>query len=197
MIRLAGEEDIEDIREIYRPYVEKTTVSFEWELPSREEFMARFQRITKEFPWLVYDINGKTAGYAYSERVFERTAYQWSVDMAVYIHPDYHNRGAGRKLYHALEELLKLQGYINVYALVTKQNHASVAFHKAEGYTEVAGFPHAGFKMGQWLEVIWFQKTLLECPISPQPPKGIKEIDLKKVGEILKVHSDYEQQENL
>ena len=192
MVRLAVEEDVEDILEIYKPYVEETTISFEWETPAPDVFKSRFQTVTAQFPWLVYEEEGRIAGYAYPENVFQRKAYQWSVDMAVYIHPGDRKRGIGARLYRAVEELLKLQGYVNAYALVTQGNQASIAFHKAVGYTEVARFPHVGFKMGQWLEVVWLQKTLSECPSVPEIPKGIKEIDPEKVREIMKVYSEYE-----
>ena len=158
--RLARPEDVPAILEIYRPYVEKTTVSFEYETPSLEAFAQRFARITADYPWYVAEEGGEIAGYAYASRAFERRAYCWDADLSVYIAAQWHGRGIGRRFYELLENDLKRMGYVTAYAIVTGENAASLAFHKKMGYTLVAELPHVGFKMGKWLSVRWLEKRL-------------------------------------
>ena len=171
-IRFAKKEDISHILEIYRPYVESTTVSFEYVCPSLEEFMGRFTKYTHQFPWLVWEEEGEILGYAYACAPFTRMAYSWVAEASVYLHPKAHRKGIGSALYDSLEELLRKQGYLTLYALVTSENTSSLAFHKARGYEVRADFPRQGYKMGKALGVIWLEKTLQfveypkELPIS-------------------------------
>ena len=159
-IRFAVKEDISHILEIYRPYVENTTVSFEYTCPTLEEFTERFTKYTRQFPWLVWEEKGEILGYAYACAPFTRMAYSWVAEASVYLHPKAHRRGIGTALYKALEAILREQGYLTLYTLVTSQNAPSLAFHKARGYEVRAVFPRQGFKMGKALGVTWLEKTL-------------------------------------
>ena len=159
-VRIATNKDLGAMLAIYAPYVENTTVSFEYCVPTLKEFTARFQEITKQFPWLVWEENGAVLGYAYGSLPFERAAYRWCSEASVYVAENARGRGIGKALYQALELCLAKQGYRNVYALVTTENEASLAFHQAVGYRETARFPDCGFKMGRWLGVVWLEKLL-------------------------------------
>src|SRR5580765_1381078 len=108
-IRLANEKDAAGILEIYAPYVENTSYTFETEVPSIESFAQRIGTYLINWPWLVYEINGIIAGYAYATRYRERTAYQWSVESSVYIHDDFQRSGIARTLYDVLLDILKKQ----------------------------------------------------------------------------------------
>ena len=171
-IRFATKEDISPMLEIYRPYVETTTVSFEYTCPSLEEFTARFEKYTRQFPWLVWEEDGEVLGYAYACAPFTRMAYSWVAEASVYLRKDAHRRGIGTALYRALEAILTKQGYLTLYTLVTSENATSLAFHQAVGYEIRADFPRQGFKMGKALGVTWLEKTLhfvdypQEMPIS-------------------------------
>lgn len=145
---------------IYAPFVENTTTSFEYTVPREEAFEKRFREKTEQFPWLVWEEDGQVLGYAYGSAPFERAAYGWCAEASIYLHPSVHGKGIGRKLYAVLEELLRLQGYRKVYAIVTSENLSSVAFHEAVGYTVTARFPECGFKFGRWIGTIWLEKVL-------------------------------------
>lgn len=160
MIRFATARDLPAMLEIYRPYVEQTTYSFEYETPSLEEFARRFADHTTQFPWLVWEEEGRVLGYAYAGAPWERAAYRWCGEVTVYLHESIHGKGVGKALYKRLEEILQKQGYRLVYALVTTENAPSLAFHKAVGYRQRAVFPNCGFKMGRWLGVVWLEKQL-------------------------------------
>ena len=158
MIRFATVADIPEILAIYGPYVEHTGYSFEYAVPTAKEMTRRFESYTEQFPWLVWEENGKVLGYAYGSAPFERAAYRWCAEVSVYLAPEIHGRGIGRQLYTALEALLWKQGYQVIYALITTENQASLAFHSSMGYGTVASFPDCGLKFGRWLGVVWMEK---------------------------------------
>ena len=168
MIRIATEADVPEILAIYAPYVENTTVSFEYDVPCRREFIQRFYDITRQFPWLVWEEQGQILGYTYAARPFGRAAYSWVAEPSVYLKPEAKGRGIGKKLYAALEEILKIQGYQVLYAIITQENAASVAFHEKTGYKMLSLFPDCGFKQDRWLGIYWMEKRLssVETPNS-------------------------------
>lgn len=171
-IRPAGEADIPAILAIYAPYVENTTYSFEYTVPTLAEFTRRFREYTKQFPWLVWEERGRVVGYAYGSAPFHRAAYQWCAEASIYLAPEVRGKGIGKALYAALEKILTLQGYQVVYSLITSTNVGSLAFHEAVGYEFLARFPDCGYKHGQWLGVTWLQKRLksVEPPTSAPRP---------------------------
>lgn len=160
MIRHATENDLSAMLDIYRPYVENTTYSFEYEVPSMADFTQRFRDHVAQFPWLVWEEAGVVLGYAYAGAPWERAAYRWCAEISIYLHPSVHGKGIGRRLYEVLEDILQRQGYRVAYALITTENTGSVAFHEKLGYSYHSVFENCGYKMGRWLGVIWLQKWL-------------------------------------
>jgi len=172
-IRMATVQDVPQILEIYRPYVENTAISFEYTVPSLEDFTLRFLEITVWFPWLVWEEDGQLLGYAYGSLPFERAAYQWCAEASIYLRQDAWGKGIGKKLYAALEDILRRQGYGKVYAIITTANAASVAFHKAVGYRETAVMPDCGYKFGAWYGTIWMEKALNTWQTPPGLPISV------------------------
>ena len=158
MIRIATEADVPEILAIYAPYIENTTITFEYNVPTYEEFLQRFRSITQQFPWLVWEEDGRVLGYAYGSAPFQRDAYRWCAEDSIYLHPDAQGRGIGTKLCTALEKVLFYQGYRRIYALITAENQNSVTFHQKLGYTHRGLLPDAGYKFGRWIGVIWMDK---------------------------------------
>jgi L-amino acid N-acyltransferase YncA len=172
-IRLASVDDSVAIAEIYTPYVRDTAVSFEYDPPTAAMFGERITAILQKYPWLVCEVEGRIAGYAYASKYSERAAYDWSVDSAVYVHPDFQRRGIASALYHALFGLLRLQGFYNVYAGVTGSNAPSAGFHRCLGFRPVGTYHSVGFKFDRWHDVTWWQLQLAEYPPVPARPKTI------------------------
>lgn len=191
MLRIAQESDIPAILDVYGPYILTSTATFEYTVPSQEEFTQRFRGITARFPWLVYEENGAVLGYAYASAPFTRAAYDWCAEPSVYLRPAARGRGIGRELYRALEAILKYQGFQLLYALVTGENTASLSFHHALGYETVAVFPACGFKFGRWLDLDWLQKRLTPVEIPMNTPTAWSEIcqDAQKLSDILGILS--------
>ena len=186
-IRLATPKDGEAILNIYKYYIENTAITFETEVPSVEAFEERIENTLSRFPWLVCEIDGVVAGYAYASKHRERAAYQWSADLSIYVDEKYHRRHIAKALYQVLEETLRLQGYYTVFAGVTSPNPKSEAFHAAYGFDTVGVFENVGYKLGQWRGVKWFKYTLTDYQKEPTAPKAFPEVkDAEIFGEILR-----------
>lgn len=170
MIRLATPDDAAAVAAIYGPYVADTAISFEVTPPSVDEMRTRITTLLARFPWLVFEDNGEIVGYAYASPHHVRAAYQWSVDVAIYVDGTRHRRGVGRKLYDALFPQLVALGYVNAYAGITLPNERSVGLHEALGFTPVGVYRNVGFKMGQWRDVGWWHRPLQALPEAPLPP---------------------------
>ena len=158
MIRNAREADVPQMLAIYDPYILNTTYTFEYDVPTEEEFLGRFRNLTRQFPWLVWEEEGNVLGYAYASAPFERAAYRWCAEDSIYLLPEARGRGIGARLCSALEKILLYQGYQRLYALITSENTVSLAFHKKLGYTIRGELPEAGIKFGRKIGVIWMDK---------------------------------------
>jgi phosphinothricin acetyltransferase len=172
-LRFATEDDALAISTIYSPVVRGTAISFEVEPPSVEEMVRRIAKITAAYPWLVCEEAGAIQGYAYASQHRERAAYQWSVDVSVYVHEDWRGKRIGRALYTSLFAMLRSLGYVNVYAGITLPNPASVGLHEAMGMAPIGVYPHTGYKLGEWHDVGWWRGLLQPIPSEPQPPSSI------------------------
>ncbi len=186
IIREAIADDAEAILSIYAKYVSDTCVSFEVEVPTLAEFRKRMEQIQAQFPWLVCEIDGVVAGYAYASKHAQRAAYRWSADLSVYIDEKYHRRHIAAALYAALYAMLREQGYYTVYAGVSTPNPKSEAFHLAQGFEVVGVYPNVGYKLGKWCTLTWYGLPLQEYSDTPQEPKRLEEVlTMQKIEQIL------------
>ncbi|MGV3508047.1 MAG: GNAT family N-acetyltransferase [Sphingobacteriaceae bacterium] len=175
-IRLITEDDARDALNIYKPYVQNTIISFEYEAPEIDEYTQRIKLYTADYPWLVCLQDQKIIGYAYAGKYGQRKAYQWSVESSIYLYPEAQGKGIAKVLYETLFSMLRLQGYFNVYAAISVPNEASLNFHKALGFKMIGAFEKAGYKMGNWHDVHWLQLQLIEHLHDPPEPRKIGEI---------------------
>ena len=176
-IRLANEKDAAGILEIYAPYIENTSYTFETEVPSIESFAQRIGTYLIDWPWLLYEVNGIIAGYAYATRYRERTAYQWSAESSVYIHDDFQRSGIARTLYDVLLNILKKQGFRNVYAVINLPNDKSVKFHESCDFTWFATYEKVGYKSGRWKDVGWWKLSINDYTDEPAAPTKFSELN--------------------
>jgi L-amino acid N-acyltransferase YncA len=191
MIRIATGSDAESILQIYAPYVENTSYTFETEVPTIESFGERITSYLQGWPWLVCDMDGIIAGYAYGSKHRERIAYQWSVECSVYVHDNFQREGVGKALYTALIDLLKLQGFRNLYAVINLPNERSVTFHEKMGFEYFAVYKKVGYKLGKWKDVGWWQLQLNDYTSGPLPPIKFHQLDPKAVDAILQSSSKF------
>lgn len=85
LIRDAKLSDAPRLLEIYSYYVKNTAITFEYNVPSLEEFRHRMKNITLRYPYIVLEADGKVMGYAYAGSFIGRAAYDWSCEMTVYL----------------------------------------------------------------------------------------------------------------
>jgi phosphinothricin acetyltransferase len=169
-IRSATAADAAAIADIYAPAVERSHVTFETTTPSVEEMADRIRGTVDRYPWLVCECDGEVAGYAYANEHHERAAYQWGVDVSVYVHERWRRRGVARGLYESLFELLGMQGLFTAYAIVALPNDPSVALHESFGFERVGIYHNAGYKHGEWYDVGHWELPLRPPEDSPDPP---------------------------
>ena len=169
-LRIATADDAAKLLEIYSYYVLNTAITFEYEVPTEEEFARRIRNTLQRYPYLVAQAGGLIMGYAYAGPFKERAAYQWSVETSIYVHKDYRHLGIGALLYRELEKILKEQNILNVNACIacpareqdpylTKD---SISFHEKQGYRLVGEFRQCGYKFNRWYNMVWMEKFIGE-----------------------------------
>ncbi|MDD6023702.1 MAG: GNAT family N-acetyltransferase [Oscillospiraceae bacterium] len=185
MIRFARSEDAEALLEIYRPYVEATSISFETAVPSVEEFRRRILTFSEKYPYLVLEEGGQPLGYAYAHAFHSRAAYDWAAETTIYLRQDLHRRGYGRKLYTALLRLMEAQGLYRACAVVVVPNEKSMGLHRALGFDVSGVLPEYGYKMGQWRSVTYLTKRLRPTDTAPEPFQPVSLLPQQIITEIL------------
>ncbi|MCI5809863.1 MAG: N-acetyltransferase family protein [Oscillospiraceae bacterium] len=186
VFRFANAEDALSCAEIYRPYVEKTSITFEYIPPDAGEIARRMKAYMPVFPWIVAEADGQIIGYAYASPQNVRKAYQWNADLTIYLREDTRGKGIGRLLYGCLLDVLVMQGYLKVIGIVTHPNPKSEALHQAMGFSVLAKWENAGYKLGRWYDVQWFAKQIAPVsnhPTSPVPINRLDQDEVKKIFE--------------
>ena len=184
LLRFVNRVDAPTLNRIYEHYVTGTTVTFETIPPSDQEFRERIECISRDFPYLVCEIHGDVMGYAYAHRCFERAAYAWCVETSVYLKPEARRLGLGRRLFGALIDILNIMNYKTLYAVIVSENVDSCVFHERMGFKRFSVFRNAGWKLGRWLDVSWYElqfgnfdtPPLALRPISTIPPNVLNDI---------------------
>ena len=184
-IKVATKDDAAGMLEIYGPFILNSGITQETELPTVEDFQERIISNLTERPWLVCEINNEIAGYAYAGKHRDRKGYQWCIEPSVYISEKYYGLGIANALYAALFDMLKLQGYVNAYAVITLPNERSVAFHKKFGFEWLTTYEKIGYKLGQWHDVGWMQFEINPHRNDPKEPIAFRDIDKSVIDSIL------------
>ncbi len=176
-VRPVRADDAAEIAAIYRPYVENTAITFEYEAPDAREIGRRIANTVPKYPYIVAEKDGKILGYAYAHGFRERAAYMYSVETSIYVAADSHGCGIGALLYDDLEKLLRGQGFLNMNACITVAakgsecdphiTDGSVRFHEKLGFALVGRFQKCGYKFGRWYDMIWMEKLIGEHTADP------------------------------
>ncbi len=183
-IRTAAPEDAEKLVEIYGFYVAKTAITFEYQIPTAEEFERRIRKTLKRYPYFVAERDGEMAGYAYAGTFHDRAAYDWAVETSIYVARDQKKRGIGRRLHAALEMALREQGILNMNACVASPmqeedpylTRDSLEFHRHLGYRLVGEFFQCGYKFGRWYNMVWLEKHIGNHLKDQGAPKAFEEV---------------------
>ena len=168
-IRIAKEEDAEELLVIYAPYIEHTVITYEYDVPTVEEFRGRIRHVLERYPYLVAEVNGEICGYAYASAFHERPAGGWNVETSIYVDQNKKGMGIGTKLYDMLEKILKRQNVLNMNACIACTEHedeyltnASIHYHEHLGYRMVGWFTNCGYKFHRWYNLAWMEDISLQ-----------------------------------
>lgn len=161
MIRSATPQDAEAISDIYNPYVLETAITFETDAVPAADMAERIREAASTgLPWLVWEQDGRIAGYAYASKWKGRCAYRYSVESTVYVDAGHVGQGIGSRLYEALLVHLRAANVHVVIGGVALPNAGSVALHEHFGFEKVAHFKQVGFKFDRWIDVGYWQLIL-------------------------------------
>lgn len=183
--RRATEDDVVSILAIYAPYVTDSAITFEYDVPSEEEFRQRIRTISAEYPYFVCESDGQIIGYAYAHRHMERAAYQWNAEISIYIRQGFTGKGFGKTMCQTLIDILRLQGIRNVFSCVTIPNERSAHLHHSMEFSTEGIFQNAGYKCGKWQTIAWFRKNIAPYTNEPAPFLPISRIDRQLIDSIL------------
>lgn len=192
-IRVANINDVEKLLRIYAPYVEKTAITFEYDVPSVEEFAARVRKVQEKYPYLVAEDGDEILGYAYLSAFHERAAYDWAVETSIYVDETKKRMGLGRMLYDALEMCARAQHILNLNACIAvpskrEDEHLtfdSVRFHDRLGYRMVGEFDRCGYKFAHWYNMVWMEKHIGNHTETPERVCKFSEVEELVVKKLL------------
>lgn len=159
-IRIVTPQDAAQIAAIYNEYVLHTDISFETEPLSADEMRGRIESISANFPYYVYEEDGRVLGYCYAHPWKERAAYSHTLETTIYLSIDAQGHGIGRALMNHLIEACRRAGFHALVACITGGNERSIALHRRLGFHQVSHFPQVGRKFGRWLDVVDLQMML-------------------------------------
>lgn len=175
-LRPAEQRDAEAVAAIYAPVVRDTFISFETEPPSAALMAERIEAAQRRYPWLVATVGDAVMGYAYGSALRPRAAYQWSVEVTVYVAEAARGKGIGRRLYGSLLSMLRAQGFHGAFAGIALPNDASVALHEAVGFRPLGVYKEVGFKFGAWRDVGWWRLALADTAAPPSEPLSFQQL---------------------
>ena len=185
-IRIASPDDAEKLLAIYAPYVEKTAITFEYDVPTVREFRKRMEHTLERYPYLVAVVGDEIVGYAYTGSFVGRAAYDHSAETSIYVDENYRHGEIGKRLYEAIEEISAAQNIINLYACIgypeVEDEHLtmnSVGFHEHLGYKLVGRFEKCGRKFDTWYDMVWMEKIIGEHDEDIKPFVPFPELTLE------------------
>jgi L-amino acid N-acyltransferase YncA len=160
MIRSVKLNDAKAICNIYNHYIINTIITFEEKEVTEEEIKNRILKVTKYFPWLVYEEEGIVVGYIYTDKWKERSAYRYSVELGIYIDSKYVGKGIGSKLMKEILNLLRTKSILSIIYGVSLPNEASIALCEKFGFKKIGQFEDVGFKFDKWIDVGYWELKL-------------------------------------
>lgn len=191
-LRIARPDDAAALLAIYAPYVEHTAITYEYTVPTIEEFSARIEHTLQKYPYIVAERGGELIGYAYTGAFHPRAAYDWYTETSIYLRRDCRWLGLGRRLYDVIERISRAQNILNLNACIAYPKiedeyltKNSVQFHEHLGFKYVGEFHDCAYKFGRWYNMVWMEKSIGEHDTAPAPVVPFGELDGLGVEEIL------------
>ena len=158
-LRAATPADQESIRSIYNDAVLHTTATFDTDIRTTEQQANWFRAHKKNHPVIVAEESGTVVGWASLSSWSDRCAYDGTVEVSEYIHPDHRGRGIGSQLLREVMRLGKEAGNHSVLARISEGNATSIHMHEKFGFAHIGVMKEVGFKFGRYLDVHLMQLT--------------------------------------
>lgn len=175
-IRIARLDDVKRLLDIYGYYVINTAVSFEYEIPSEEEFCNRIENTLRNYPYLVAEEDGEIVGYVYASQFHTRKAYIHGAELSIYLDREYRGKGIGKRLYDEILTILSRQNVLTAYACIAETGNnadlyltdASIKFHLKEGFEMTGRHVRSGFKFNHWYNIVWMERVIKDSFDAPK-----------------------------
>lgn len=182
-LRYITPDDAEELVNIYSYYVTDTAITYEYTVPSVDEFRARIVNTLKGYPYIAAERDGQIIGYAYLSAFHPRKAYEHSAETSIYLKKHERGNGLGSLLYKKLEEIAVRMGITNLYACIAYPDsddeyltNNSADYHEHIGYRRVGNFVHCAYKFGHWYNMVWYEKFISEHSTKPGELKSFNDI---------------------
>ncbi|MCU0443255.1 MAG: N-acetyltransferase family protein [Bacteroidia bacterium] len=156
-IRKAIKNDVPAIASIYNEAIVNTTATFDTEPKSIDDRVAWLHQHSDRYPVLVALLQNEVVGFASLTRWSDRTAYDYTAEISIYLKPAIHNAGYGKQLMKAIIDAGKQGGLHTILSRITQGNEKSIYLHSLHGFTKVGVLKEVGKKFGQWLDVTIMQ----------------------------------------
>ena len=179
-IRIANKSDARFVHDVYGYYVKNTNVTFSTVNPTVEDYEVKIKKTLAAYPFFILEVDGNACGFAYAGQIRPHEAYQWTAEATIYLTPETPKRkGLGKLLYQTLLDALREMGIQTVFGVITATNEPSIQMHVNMGFAEVGRFQRMGNKHGEWLDVVWMQKSLAVLKDDPNPPISFSRLHAK------------------
>lgn len=154
-IRKALLTDLPEMLDIYNYEVTNGTATFDLNEQTLEQRKVWFEAHNIEnHPLYVADEAGTVAGYVSLSAYREKEAYRSTVELSVYIHPNYRGKGLATKLMQfILDEAHRDESIHTVVSVITSGNEASIKLHEKFGFTFGGTLKEVGMKFGKYLDI--------------------------------------------
>ena len=168
-VRDAREGDMAAVQRVYADHVLRGVATFEETPPDLDEMLARRAAVLNNgLPWLVAEVDGVVAGYAYCGPFHARSAFRHTIENSIYVAADRLGGGVGSALLGALIGRCEGGPWRQMVAFIGDSGNAgSIALHRKFGFQHEGLVRSLGFKLGRWLDVVYMRRALGDGDASP------------------------------
>jgi L-amino acid N-acyltransferase YncA len=152
--------NIHDLLELYNYYIKTTTATFDLEPISIESFLKRIKLDDDKYKTYTCKIDNTLIGFCFFIPFREKKAYQATVEIGVYLKPEFTGKKYGEKIVKYLEGKIKDNQFITIIASVSSENTSSISLFRRLGYEQCAHYKDIAYKLEHYVGIIDFQKKV-------------------------------------
>lgn len=141
--------------------------------------------LTPVYPCLVAEIDGQVEACAFAAPLRPESAYQWDVELHIFVSEERRRQGVGSALLLRLMRVLSVQGFLQLCAAVTLPDEASQGFLTACGFAAAGTLPDVAYRDGEWRDLMWMMRPLAEKPAYPTPPTPFESFEKEELAALI------------